>query len=328
MLSAAASRPKPVVVISDLAEAVDDTIALLMLLRAKSVDVRGVITTAGNACAHEGAAVAKRLLAGAGAASIPVFEGLPLSWHEQRQRHYEKEERPSWQRQPYVGAFAGTKPCESTAGESAGASPAGAEAIDFLLGQARAGEGAMSVVLTGPATLLAEALRREPELARLVKVYAMGGALSVPGNVTAHAEFNVWFDPEAMQSVLASNVPVTLLPLDATEGVTYEPLARALEAASDFATSELSARLNRPSSRGRAVGMWDEVLAAIVIDPALVQASERLYLSVATAKNDRYGGLVSTSVPPTAGARPVEVVMKVDRDGVRKLLARLLVPGG
>jgi len=330
MPSAATNEPRPVIIISDLAEAVDDNIAILMLLRSERVDVRGIITTAGNACAQRGAVAANRLLQGAGATSIPVLQGFPLSRHEERRRYYETVERLSWQRQPYVGAFADAQSCDAAGEKKDGEQPAsGLEAVEFLIAQARANNGRLTVVLIGPATMLAEALRREPALARLIhRVNAMGGAITVPGNVTAHAEFNVWFDPEAMETVLASQVPMTLVPLDATQGVTYESLPRPAEDASDFAAREVAARLNRPAPRGRPVGMWDEVLAAIVIDPALVQAREPLYLSVSTAKDDRYGSIVSSSAARNAGSRPVEVVTKVSPEGVGGLLARLLLPGG
>ena len=100
----------------------------------------------------------------------------------------------------------------------------------------------------------------------------MGGAIAVAGNVTQYAEFNVWFDPEAMAAVLASIVPVTLVPLDATEGITYDgvPLQDALPG--DFAAKHLRTYLERAAANGASVRMWDEVVAAIVIDPTIAES--------------------------------------------------------
>jgi inosine-uridine nucleoside N-ribohydrolase len=51
----------------------------------------------------------------------------------------------------------------------------------------------------------------------LTDVVWMGGAVAVGGNMTAAAEFNAWMDPEATDQVLASGVPVRMVPLDVTE---------------------------------------------------------------------------------------------------------------
>ena len=45
----------PVLIITDPKDYGDDSIAILMLLRSSRVDVRGIITTAGNVCASRGA---------------------------------------------------------------------------------------------------------------------------------------------------------------------------------------------------------------------------------------------------------------------------------
>ena len=44
----------------------------------------------------------------------------------------------------------------------------------------------------------------------------MGGAVGVPGNVTKHAEFNVYCDPEAANDVFASGIEIKLCGLNIT----------------------------------------------------------------------------------------------------------------
>jgi purine nucleosidase len=50
----------------------------------------------------------------------------------------------------------------------------------------------------------------------------MGGAVRERGNVTEHAEFNIFVDPEAADVVFSSGLPLTLVTLDVTHQVVLE----------------------------------------------------------------------------------------------------------
>ena len=313
----------PVLIITDPKDYGDDSIAIHMLLRSSRVDIRGIITTAGNVCASRGAEEATRLVTSAGAASIPIVQGFPFSWHDERRRFYEKVERPAWQRPSYVGAFADPGLCDGK-----GKNASNTNAADFLIQQVNADGGELTIILIGPATVLAEALRRNPHLGdHIRRIYAMGGAVAVAGNVTQYAEFNVWFDPEAMAAILTSKVPVTLVPLDATADVFYYGVPPQDEPPRDFAAKHLRTYLARAAAKGTSVRMWDEVVAAIVIDPTIAETERDIYLSVSTTKNEQYGQMISTSVAAYAGARPVEVITKVRSDRVCQLVTQLLLNG-
>jgi inosine-uridine nucleoside N-ribohydrolase len=81
--------------------------------------------------------------------------------------------------------------------------------------------GSRVLLATGPLTNLAAMCQVDPDLARhLDRVVVMGGAFGDPGgNVTAHAEFNVWIDPEAWGIVAAAGLPLEVVPLDVTTKV-------------------------------------------------------------------------------------------------------------
>lgn len=92
--------------------------------------------------------------------------------------------------------------------------------------------GKVTVITLGPLTNLAEALQSAPELKDMIEmVYIMGGAVDVPGNVgisgagidNSLAEWNIYVDPHAAAIVLQSGVPVTLVPLDATNHAPVTP---------------------------------------------------------------------------------------------------------
>lgn len=78
---------------------------------------------------------------------------------------------------------------------------------------------------TGPLSNLAYALDKYPATAaKIARVWWMGGALNVPGNVyqansDGSAEWNAFWDPAALGVVWNSSVPLTLVPLDGTNKV-------------------------------------------------------------------------------------------------------------
>jgi inosine-uridine nucleoside N-ribohydrolase len=82
----------------------------------------------------------------------------------------------------------------------------------------------ISILLTGPATVLARAFDRDPDVARLARrIVVVGGTWHEPGDVTPCAEFHFWCDPAAARQVLRCGAPVTLLPLDVTHKLVFSP---------------------------------------------------------------------------------------------------------
>ena len=78
----------------------------------------------------------------------------------------------------------------------------------------------LTLVPTGPMTNLALAAREDPEtFSKAGEIVQMGGAIGVPGNTGPWAEFNIFVDPEAAAEVLATGVPMRLVPLDVTKQI-------------------------------------------------------------------------------------------------------------
>lgn len=78
----------------------------------------------------------------------------------------------------------------------------------------------VTLVALGPLTNIAAAFRRDPALAaQLGRIVIMGGAVRVPGDATATAQFNIHCDPEAAREVFRSATTKTLIPLDVTTKV-------------------------------------------------------------------------------------------------------------
>lgn len=82
----------------------------------------------------------------------------------------------------------------------------------------------ITLVCLGPLTTLAAALDRDPALpAVLHETIIVGGAWKVPGNAGPAAEFHFALDPDAARRVLHAEVNPLLLPLDATRKLVFSP---------------------------------------------------------------------------------------------------------
>jgi purine nucleosidase len=80
--------------------------------------------------------------------------------------------------------------------------------VELIVETARRRPGELTLIALGPATNLAAAVLREPELPRLLKrVVMMTGAFRVGGNTTPRSEWNAAVDPEALSVVLQAWAP-------------------------------------------------------------------------------------------------------------------------
>jgi inosine-uridine nucleoside N-ribohydrolase len=69
----------------------------------------------------------------------------------------------------------------------------------------------------GPLTNIADALKLDPDFAaNLKELVIMGGAFEVAGNITPHAEANIFHDATAADEVFASDLSIVMVGLDAT----------------------------------------------------------------------------------------------------------------
>ncbi len=94
-------------------------------------------------------------------------------------------------------------------------------AVDAIIDLVMANPGQIEIVTCGPLTNLAVALRKEPQLAENIKkVWILGGSASGTGNMTPHAEYNVYADPEAADIVLRAGMDTLWVPGDTAVGET------------------------------------------------------------------------------------------------------------
>jgi inosine-uridine nucleoside N-ribohydrolase len=82
----------------------------------------------------------------------------------------------------------------------------------------------VTILVLAPATVLARALDRDPELPSLVeRIIIVGGARQEAGDASAVADFHFYCDPVSARQVLKCGATISLLPLDVTRKVMLSP---------------------------------------------------------------------------------------------------------
>ena len=244
---------------------VDDATGLLLAFASDDIDLMAVTTVGGNVSAEKTARNARMLRQIAGRGDVPVFAGA---------------DRPLRREPAGAGEFHGEEglgdlvPFEPDLPVGEGTAAQGL--VDLVMGKPA---GTVTLAVMGPMTNLALAMRTEPRLAGHLKaVVAMGGARSEGGNITASAEFNIWADPDAAAEVLATEVKVVMMGLDATHQVRATEARIAAVEALNTASAKASASVMRFSQeverrivRSEAPPLHDPCTVAYVIDPGLFE---------------------------------------------------------
>ena len=179
----------------------DDAIAILMLLADPDLTLDGISVVAGNQTLDKTVRNTLRVLTVAGRTDVPVYAGMarPMTRDLVTAAYVHGE-----------SGLDGPDLPEPTVG------PAEIHAVDWLAQHLEAAEQPIDVVATGPLSNLGMVLRRDPTLARKVRrLVLMGGAIA-EGNVTPSAEFNIYVDPEAAQTVFEAGIATTMVGLDVT----------------------------------------------------------------------------------------------------------------
>lgn len=303
--------PKPVILDVDMAH--EDMFSSLFLLSHPNVDLQAItISGTGEAHCEPGIRNALGLVALSGHKDIPVACGResPLAG---------THEFPSAWRQAADEAYGVVIP------PGGAASPLSAS--DLIIDLLKNGEEPITIVAVGPLTNIAEAIQKDGEItANIKEIYIMGGAVNVEGNVgnsgvgvqNEHAEWNIYIDPTAANIVFNADIPIILVPLDATRDV---PVTRdfyhALEKHRDTSSTNLvyeilTANLDFVDSGG--FQFWDSLTAAIFTDQSIAHYEE-MQLTVEEAEGPESGRIVTTTNGPM-----VKVAMSADRERFEQIV--------
>jgi inosine-uridine nucleoside N-ribohydrolase len=299
----------------------DDGAALVMLLRSPSlVTVTGVTVVPGNVWPAQGAEYMLHILDLVRRPQVPVYTGAmtPLV-HTAAMAH---ESGRRWGKLEFMGAFA-DNPAEVKPAPGAKLNlrkPRHEGAVEFLISEIERHPGEITILAIGPMTNIALALRLRPEIETKIKrIVFMGGNVQVPGNVTASAEFNFWFDPEAARIVLRSRIPQKIMfGLDICNTAVihkaeFDQIVAVHTPVTDLFREDLGNRYPGFLKHPEAIGyMWDSLAAAYLLDPGFVTRSELRYLDVLTSWGRFYGSTVPLDRRTVPDATPVTVMWDLD----------------
>jgi inosine-uridine nucleoside N-ribohydrolase len=275
--------PEPTPLILDVDTGVDDALAIGLAVSRADADLVAVSTLAGNIDVVNATENSRRVLGLSGASDVPVHQGAsrPLARPHRNAAHYHGLNGLGDAVLPEVGF-----PLGADRGPAA------------IIRLARQRPGEIVLVATGPLTNVAIALNVFPELPSLLKRFVvMGGSYRNPGNITPHAEFNIWADPEAAQQVFATDFPDAIaVGLDVSHQTL---LLKASWEEANTGTHDLArllAAVCRRSFVDRAQAdfpLHDPLATAVALDPTLV-GTERGAIDVVTS-GEREGKTVFTA---------------------------------
>ena len=298
----------PVVVDTDMSW--DDIVALVYLLRRSDLDIKA-IAVAGDGLTHcaPGVTHVRELVAYLRHAPVPVACGRqePLAG---------SAAFPAAWRKAADGFFGLTLPPTDASASN--------ETAEQLLYRALLVSPNTVVISLGPMTDLADALAQHPELRQQIKmIYAMAGALDVPGNEPEHglAEWNVYVDPSAAELVLGSRAPITLVPLDASDDAPVTVLFRgALDAGkAPGASKVVSSLLADPYYYTGSQYFWDPVTAVTATNPSLARFSSE-WITVVEADGADRGRTIRAS-----GGHAVRAAVGVDAQAFYQEYLRIVM---
>ena len=176
-----ASSPIPVIFDCDIGGDIDDTWALIMLLKSPRLDVRLITTDQGDTVYR--AKIVARLLEIAGRTDIPIGIGIRENKNEGAQAE--------WVRGYDLKDFPGT---------------VHEDGVQSLIDTAMASEETLTLIAVGPAPNIAAALEREPRIAGRLRFSGMYGSLrrGYGGAAKPHAEWNVRANVPAARRLLGA----------------------------------------------------------------------------------------------------------------------------
>jgi purine nucleosidase len=334
----ALAAPEKVILDTDFTTIGDDGkvgVMAAQLHAAKVIELLGITVVAGNGWLDQEVADALKAVERLGiAGTVGVYAGAryPLV-HDYKTMMQERAMwgvGGSWYRRPEPAKGELVAPLDGFA-TSARLQPQ--HAVNFIIDTIKKYPHEVSLLVIGPMTNIALAIRMSPEIVPLIKrIVFMAGAFEVPGNTTPAAEMNVWYDPEAARAVVRQPIDQAFIPLDVTNTV---PMTKDIFERITRNADSIVAKLLLNSSFARAVQqnpqatsyIYDTLALAYLVDPTYATDVVDVWVDVDVTWGPSYGrtlGYRESQTPPANYLQKCKVVRRFDNGRFFNLYVDLL----
>ena len=307
-------------VIIDTDPGIDDTAAILLALNSPELHIEALTTVFGNVSVDQCTTNALHILEAASREDVPVYRGAG---------------RPFGMGEPAFAQYIHGRDGLGDVGlPKPTLKPNPRHAVVEIIDRALNSPGEITFIALGRLTNLALAINVEPRVAdALTEVVVMGGAVTVPGNVTPVATANIWGDPQAADVVYRSGARIAQIGLDVCQRVEFTPeQLRAVWAADTPATRFLESAVafiqqayrDRGRLRNPNGAQFNDVPAmAYAIDPTLF-TMRNAYVRVEYRSDLTKGQTVADFSGLIDAAANASVALDVDVDRLTDLWVQRL----
>ena len=243
-------------VIIDCDPGIDDSLAIMLALKSKEIEVIGITIVCGNSPVEMGFENAKKVLKQVGRLDVPVFVG---------------ESKPI--KRDYVNAL--DTHGEDGLGESFLAEVAGyeqeIEAVDFLASVLKREN--VSVIALGPMTNLAALIEKDLDaFYNIEELVSMGGTFKSHGNCSPVAEYNYWCDPDAAalvyEKMYQKGKRIHMVGLDVTRKIVLTPTILEYICRLDQETGDFIKKITKFYFDFH--WQWEHIIGCVINDPLAV----------------------------------------------------------
>ncbi len=281
----------------------DDAVAWTMAFASPRLDVRGVVSVAGNASLAHTSENMRRIVTLLGVRGVPLARGA---------------ERPLVAEPIVAPSVHGASGLDGPALPAPAVDLEPVGGVELMARLVRESAEPVWLVATGPLTDVATLLLAYPGVAsRIAGISLMGGGI-LSGNWTPAAEFNVLADPEAAAIVFRSGVPILMAGLDVTEKALLLPAdVERVRALGSPLAAVVADWLEYFSAFHRAIGypgapLHDPVAVVALTHPEILEIEPR-YVQVETAGQYARGATVADLYGASGEPPNARVVTGIDR---------------